>query len=315
MLTEPRRRQTETDMISALAMLACPNLAVPPQLMYHVAMVESRASPFAIGVVGGRLARQPRDLAEAVATARMLDAAGYNFSVGIAQVNRANLARYGLDTWEKAFDVCPNLLAGSRILAACHDGAGGAWDKAFSCYYSGDHVTGIRDGYVQKIFASLGAARIPGTIPAGSIPLLPAARPRNLRTATGASMAPGGGAHRVAIRSATIDPPMNTSAKPADAPAPALPVPTLAMTDPSPMSAAGALPGAAAQPAAPVSGAPAPAVAGVARPDGAPFVPQVGVPAEIRVADAQTSASATSSAIAGDAMDLPPDGEDSAFVF
>ena len=72
---------------------------------------------FAIGVVGGRLARQPQNMEEALATARMLESKGYNFSVGIAQVNRANLGRYGLDSYRKAFDTCDNLAAGARILA------------------------------------------------------------------------------------------------------------------------------------------------------------------------------------------------------
>ena len=39
-------------------------------------------------------------------------------SLGLAQVNRHNLARQGLDSYEKAFAVCPNLQAGSRILAS-----------------------------------------------------------------------------------------------------------------------------------------------------------------------------------------------------
>ena len=72
-------------MIPAAVLLACPNLAVPPRLMYHVAMVESDANRYAIGVVGGRLLRQPASLEEAIATARSLETQGYNFSVGVAQ--------------------------------------------------------------------------------------------------------------------------------------------------------------------------------------------------------------------------------------
>jgi type IV secretion system protein VirB1 len=142
-------------MLTGIDMTACPDLAVPLDVMRHVVRVESGANPFAIGVVGARLLRQPKQLDEAVATARMLEAKGYNFSLGIAQVNRSNLARYGLDTHEKAFDACANLAAGSRILAACHASAGGDWGKAFSCYYSGNFVTGFRHGYVQKIYDSM----------------------------------------------------------------------------------------------------------------------------------------------------------------
>lgn len=135
-------------------MFDCPNLAVPAQIMQHVINVESSSNPFAIGVVGGRLARQPRTLSEAVSTAKMLEQNGYNFSLGIAQVNRYNLARYGLGSYQAAFEICPNLQAGSRILRECYN-RGQDWGKAFSCYYSGNFVTGYRQGYVQKIFASM----------------------------------------------------------------------------------------------------------------------------------------------------------------
>ncbi|KRA20936.1 hypothetical protein ASE43_03510 [Lysobacter sp. Root983] len=125
--------------------------------MHHVVRVESSYNPYAIGVVGGRLVRQPRSLPEALATVRMLEGKGYNFSLGLAQVNRYNLAKYGLDSYEKAFEACPNLQAGSKILAECYGRSSGDWGKSFSCYYSGNFVTGYRHGYVQKVYASMGA--------------------------------------------------------------------------------------------------------------------------------------------------------------
>jgi type IV secretion system protein VirB1 len=142
-------------MLPGIEMLACPNLAVAPQVMQHIVQVESGANPFAIGVVNGQLVRQPRNLDEALATVQMLDGKGYNFSVGIAQVNRANLGRYGLDSYPKAFDACANLAAGAHILADCYASARGDWGKAFSCYYSGNFVAGFRDGYVRKVYASI----------------------------------------------------------------------------------------------------------------------------------------------------------------
>lgn len=141
-----------------MELMDCQGLAVPREVMQHVVRVESSFNPFAIGVVGGRLARQPRNLSEAVATARMLERRGYNFSLGLAQVNRYNLAKQGLATYEQAFQACPNLQAGSRILAECHGRSGGSWGRAFSCYYSGNFTTGYRHGYVQKVFASMGQA-------------------------------------------------------------------------------------------------------------------------------------------------------------
>lgn len=134
---------------------SCHDLAVPMEVMQHVVNVESGSNPFAIGVVGARLERQPQNLDEAVATARMLESQGYNYSLGVAQVNRSNFARYGLDSYEKAFDVCPNLQAGTQILAQCYAQAGGDWGKAFSCYYSGNFSKGFEDGYVQKVVDSM----------------------------------------------------------------------------------------------------------------------------------------------------------------
>jgi len=141
-------------MLPGMELMGCADLAVPREVMHHVVRVESSFNPYAIGVVGGRLARQPRSLPEAVSTARMLEDRGYNFSLGLAQVNRHNLAGQGLATFEMAFDACPNLRAGSRILADCYRRAGEDWGKALSCYYSGNFVTGFRHGYVQKVLAS-----------------------------------------------------------------------------------------------------------------------------------------------------------------
>ena len=143
-----------------MELLDCHNLAVPKEVMHHVVRVESSYNPYAIGVVGGRLVRQPKSLPEALATVRMLEARGFNFSLGLAQVNRYNLGKYGLGSYEAAFKACPNVQAGSRILAECYSRFRGDWGKSFSCYYSGNPVTGFRHGYVQKVIASMRAAGV-----------------------------------------------------------------------------------------------------------------------------------------------------------
>jgi len=122
---------------------------------------ESGFNPFAIGVVGNFLVRQPKTKQEAVATARDLVAKGWNISVGIAQVNWSNLAKYGLDE-NTAFDPCPNLRAGGEILSECYDRAlrkhdgreQNALRAALSCYFSGNFQTGIKSGYVQSVVAN-----------------------------------------------------------------------------------------------------------------------------------------------------------------
>lgn len=194
--------------MAGFAMMGCQNLAVPAEVMQHVVHVESAANPFAIGVVGGQLVRQPRSLDEALATVQMLEAKGYNFSVGLAQVNRYNLGKYGLASYDEAFQACPNLLAASQILADCYASAGGDWGKSFSCYYAGDFVTGYRDGYVQKIYDSIRRnTTVDGapSVAASPIPLTETtstSRETILARATPASDTP---AYRVAIRSSVLD--------------------------------------------------------------------------------------------------------------
>ena len=119
--------------------------------------VESTFNLHAIGVVGGRLERQPRQRTEALATARMLQARGWNFSVGLAQINVRNFERLGLIV-ETAFEPCANLAAMQSILMDCFARAGGtdkpaqrALRQALSCYYSGNFVTGFDHGYVRRV--------------------------------------------------------------------------------------------------------------------------------------------------------------------
>jgi type IV secretion system protein VirB1 len=118
--------------------------------------------------------RQPKNLPEALATVKMLETKGYNFSLGLAQVNRYNLSKYGLDSYQKAFEACPNLKAGSEILAECYHRINGDWGKSFSCYYSGNSVTGFRHGYVQKIYSSMRKSYVPAQeeIAAAAIPVV-----------------------------------------------------------------------------------------------------------------------------------------------
>lgn len=199
-------------MLSGLELMTCPNLAVAPEVMQHLASVESGHNPYAIGVVNAQLQRQPQNLNEAVATAKMLEVEGYNYSLGVAQINRGNLAKYGLDTYEKAFDACLNLAAGSRILAECYASAGQDWGKAFSCYYSGNFITGFRDGYVQKVYGAIGRSmRVTQTSP---IPVTNTAAGPNtigveIKQPIVLKDAP---AYRIALRSVALDTAANAAA-------------------------------------------------------------------------------------------------------
>lgn len=137
------------------ALFACAPLVAHGTAM-AVVQVESGGNPYAIGVVGGRLERQPRTRIEAVVTTRALEAQGWNYSVGLGQINRSNFARLGL-TAETAFEPCENLRAMQTILGECFERAArrseqqAALRQALSCYYSGNFSTGFLDGYVARV--------------------------------------------------------------------------------------------------------------------------------------------------------------------
>jgi type IV secretion system protein VirB1 len=131
--------------------------AVHPDTTHALVKAESGRNPHAIGVVGGQLDRQPRTSHEALVTARQLQSDGWNFSVGLAQINLHNLPRLGLDL-DSAFDPCSNLRSMQTVLGDCFDRARAkpgdgqaALRRALSCYYSGNFTTGFRHGYVSRV--------------------------------------------------------------------------------------------------------------------------------------------------------------------
>lgn len=168
-----------------MAELCAPNVA--PDTIRRIASVESGFNPYAIGVVGGRLQRQPRTREEALATADMLDANGWNYSVGVVQVNQRNFGKYGL-TAAAAFDPCTNLRIGGLILEDCYKRAGkgpAAVSDALSCYYSGNFTTGYRLGYVARVQAVANADT--GSSPISPIPVIKSVRMRTHRPTVAAS--------------------------------------------------------------------------------------------------------------------------------
>ena len=151
--------------VSTFASLA---MACAPQVDAGTASalvaVESGFNPHAIGVVGGMLERQPGNQAQALATARMLRDAGWNFSVGLAQINVHTLDRLQLPL-DSAFEPCRNLGAMQTVLRSCMDCARGTTDgpqgalrQALSCYYSGNFTTGFEHGYVRRVVTAFARA-------------------------------------------------------------------------------------------------------------------------------------------------------------
>ena len=153
----------------AVLVLTCAPL-VAQDTARALIQVESGGNPFAIGVVGGALVRQPANLPEALATVAALEAAGWNYSVGLGQINKRNFERYGLSP-ATAFEPCANLTAMQGILGECFSRASRRADRhattqaalldAFSCYYSGNFLTGHQHGYVGKILAAWSSKSLP----------------------------------------------------------------------------------------------------------------------------------------------------------
>ena len=158
----------DTNTFAALA-LACAPL-VHANTAQALVAVESSFNPHAIGVVGGVLERQPRTRAEALSTASYLQANGWNYSVGLAQINVHNFDRLGL-TADTAFDPCENLRAMQAVLAECFDRSAAnappqsALRQALSCYYSGNFITGFRHGYVQRVARAAPRVQLTSGVP------------------------------------------------------------------------------------------------------------------------------------------------------
>lgn len=158
----------------ASLVLACAP-AVDLGTAHALTTIESSFNPHAIGVVGGVLDRQPRNRPEAIATAHQLQALGWNFSVGLGQINVHNLQRLGLSL-ATAFEPCQNLRAMQTILLECFKRAASArassapmeratgplaeqtdLRRALSCYYSGNFSTGFKHGYVNRVARAMPA--------------------------------------------------------------------------------------------------------------------------------------------------------------
>lgn len=151
----PAHAYPQAAAFDGLARTCAPN--VDPSTLAALVRTESGFNPFAIGVVGGHLERQPVSLTEALATVRELEARGFSYSVGLTQVNNRNFAKYG-ETAATLFEPCRNLHAGGAILTECFARSSAApvdrqlaLRAALSCYYSGNFTTGFRAGYVGKV--------------------------------------------------------------------------------------------------------------------------------------------------------------------
>lgn len=130
---------------------------VAPQTMAAIVKTESSFNPYAIGVNGAKLTRQPANKQEAIVTAQSLITRGYSVDLGLGQINVSNLRYYGYSVSD-AFDLCKNLTLSATILerdyqAAKKTGQGDqtALHAALSAYNTGSTTKGFTNGYVSRI--------------------------------------------------------------------------------------------------------------------------------------------------------------------
>lgn len=152
---------TQPTRFSELAAKCAPT--VHPSTLKALIGNESTFNPYAIGVVGTHLERQPQSLSEAVATVEQLERDGKRYSMGLGQLLVTNMRARGL-SYEDVFEPCRNLQAISKLLVEYYKQAlttssekQEALLKSLSMYYSGNELRGFRPdrpgemSYVEKV--------------------------------------------------------------------------------------------------------------------------------------------------------------------
>lgn len=157
----------------SLAVQCAPS--IHPATLAPIVKTESSFNPWAIGVVGKVLPRQPQNQEEAVLAVKKLVEEGANFSIGLGQINRQH---FDVSKPEQVFEPCNNLRMTERVLQACYSAASevdpdpqSALHKAISCYYSGNPKRGFEaeadaggTSHVQRVLANADSTTI--TVPA-----------------------------------------------------------------------------------------------------------------------------------------------------
>lgn len=168
-----------TSAFLALALQCAPS--IHPATLTPIIKTESSFNPYAIGVVGKLLPRQPQSLDEAVSTVHELVKEGANFSIGLGQINRQH---FDVGKPEQVFDPCTNLRMTAVVLQGCYSTAlkadtdpQSALRKAISCYYTGNQTRGFvpepqfgNTSHVQRVLANADATsvQVPALVNASS---------------------------------------------------------------------------------------------------------------------------------------------------
>jgi len=145
---------------------------VAPGTTLSFAWAESGLDPLAIHDNADGRSYRPASKAEAVAIASRLIAAGHSIDAGFMQVNSRNFGWLGLSI-SNAFELCPSIQAGARVLHTGYDPCMDAGGEAQAClqiaastYNTGSPTRGFVNGYVMRI-AATAAHVIPAIAVAG----------------------------------------------------------------------------------------------------------------------------------------------------
>lgn len=124
---------------------------VSEDTMMGIVKTESNFNPYAIAEIiknGSRvrvISHAPRSKEEASQVIARLQKEGKNYSVGLAQINKINFGRLGVNAYD-LLDYCDNLRASQKILQECYFKYKDV-NKMLSCYYSGNPRVGF---YTEK---------------------------------------------------------------------------------------------------------------------------------------------------------------------
>jgi len=141
---------------------------IAPSTLSAIVQVESGGDPWTMWDNTARRGYRPTSLQQAKHILRVLMSEGHQVDVGIAQVDTANFAAYGLRP-SNAFGVCTNLRVGADILAAAYRKATATYGPGQRALYHAFEVYNSGALHGDAIYANrvLRAAGIPVNVQTG----------------------------------------------------------------------------------------------------------------------------------------------------